>query len=406
MSNINAITSVISTEQTGSAGTVATSAAEQAETDFSAVLADTMRDQMTRASATVGGGLSGMPVGYLPIQNQGIEQAILGAASSGNMDDAQIAMFMLCMMMQTNQGGEFSMLMQAMATMLMQIQGDKEALRSSVMSSDFDPYVLDMLDMGAFRSRMPDVSGTGQAVLPVEQWRPTTPSITSGPEYRSPELYRAVIDQFQVETAERYRPFRNGNTYCNIYVWDVTRAMGAEIPLYTDPATGEPRYYPDTKGAKSMGAIAMDQWLATRGPAYGWREVDAETAQMYANQGHPAVTTAGSLGHVQIVCPSKDGGFDTVRGVTIAQAGRIVTNYTHISSIYGGNALNSNVRYWVYDRPAALQAEEPEPEGLETVEVDTEVDEVEAAAGEADAEYTGEEADAEGEFIAGDERGT
>jgi hypothetical protein len=96
-----------------------------------------------------------------------------------------------------------------------------------------------------------------------------------------------------------------------------------------------------------MGAIAMDQWLSTYGLAYGWREVDAETAQMCANKGMPAVTTAGSLGHVQIICPSRDGKFDPIRGVTVAQAGRIVTNYTHISSIYGANSLNNSVRYWI-----------------------------------------------------------
>jgi len=67
-----------------------------------------------------------------------------------------------------------------------------------------------------------------------------------------------------------------------------------------------------------MGAIAMDKWLAEHGGKYGWQEVDARTAQMHANQGRPAVTTAGSIGHVQMVVPSRDGSFDPVRGVTIA----------------------------------------------------------------------------------------
>ena len=175
--------------------------------------------------------------------------------------------------------------------------------------------------------------------------------VTSDLQSRSPERYRATIEQFHVNYAERYRPFRNGNTYCNTFVWDVTSAMGAEIPLYTDPATGEPRQYPDIKGAKSMGAIAMDRWLSEHGEAYGWRRVDAETAQLSANKGIPAVTTAGDMGHVQIVCPSRDGGYDPIRGVTVAQAGRIVTNYTHITSIYGGNSLQNNVKYWVNDLP-------------------------------------------------------
>ena len=158
-----------------------------------------------------------------------------------------------------------------------------------------------------------------------------------------------MIAQFKVETAERYRPYRDGFTYCNIFMWDVTSAMGAEIPHYTDPNTGEPRYHPDVKGAKSMNARAIDAWLKTHGPDYGWREVDAETAQRYANEGKPAVTTSGNIDHVQVVCPSKDGTFDPIRGVTIAQAGRIVTSYTHISSTYSANTLKNNISYFVHD---------------------------------------------------------
>ena len=317
--------------------------------DFSSVLAGAMKNQIASATVTAGGGLTGMmPNTYLPVQNQGIEQAVLSAASSGQVDDAQIALLMLCMMMQSNQDGDFSMLMQMMGTMLTQIQGDKEKLRSNVMSAQYDPYVLDMIDKGVFSTGLPNTTGTDGTVAPVEQWKPTVPAIAGNTSFRNPDLYRAVINQFQVETTERYRPFRDGNTYCNIYVWDVTRAMGAEIPLYTDPETGAPRYYPDIKGAKSMGAIAMDQWLSEHGSKYGWFEVGAEAAQKHANLGKPAVTTAGSLGHVQIVCPSKDGEYDPIRGVAIAQAGRIVTSYTHISGIYGSNSLNSKVRYWIH----------------------------------------------------------
>jgi len=285
----------------------------------------------------------------MPIQDQGIEQAILAASSSGQIDDAQVALFMLMMMMQTSETGEFSMLMQMMASMITQLEGDKTELRKNAMAADFDAYILDLVDKHIFNWKTPDGWESGRVHLPTEHWRPTTPAVTSSEEDRSPELYRAVIDQFSVETAERYRPFRNGSTYCNIFMWDVTVAMGAEIPHYTDPATGEALYYPDVRGARSMGAIATCEWLQKHGEDYGWRETDAETAQMHANEGKPAVTSAGSLGHVQVICPSADGGFDPIRGVTVAQAGSIVTNYRHISGIYSANALANNVRYWIHD---------------------------------------------------------
>jgi hypothetical protein len=282
------------------------------------------------------------------MQSQGIEQMILSAASSGEVDDAQIALFMLCMMMQTSQDGDFSMVMQLMASMLTQIQGDKGSLRDSVMSSGYDPYVLDTIDWNVFNNSPQMYSGTARAILPTEFWRPAVPAIRSDENNRSPELYNAVISQFRVETAERYRPFRNDATYCNIFFWDVTCAMGAEIPHYTDYETGEPRYYPDVKGAKGMLAVEIDKWLKEYGADYGWHEVDAETAQRYANEGKPAVTTGGSLDHVQVVCPSRNGEFDPIRGVTVAQAGSRVTSYSYISAIYGADAMGK-VSYFVHD---------------------------------------------------------
>ena len=347
MSNINAVTGTNPTDYAGRAGTPAANTPVTGAS-FSEALADALKEEMTMMTVTTGAGLAGMPGEYAPMQSQGLEQMILAAAASGETSDAQIALFMLCMMMQGDQGGDFSMLMQMMSTMLTQIQGDTEKLRSDVMRSDYDPYILDQIDRDVFNVLRPDGRLDGQVILPLEVWKPTTPVITSSEGDRSASLYRAVIDQFSVETAERYRPFRDGYTYCNIFMWDVTSAMGAEIPHYTNPQTGEPMYYPDIKGANQMGAIATDEWLKKYGPEYGWRQVDAETAQRYANEGKPAVTTAGSLGHVQIVCPSRDGDFDPVRGVTIAQAGRIVTNYTHLSGTYSTNGQQS-VSYFVHD---------------------------------------------------------
>jgi len=336
-----------------SAGT-APSAPAQDGTSFSDALAGAMKDELSYMSIAAGSGTSGLSSGSAPLQmqtqaqTQGLEQMILSAASSGQTTDAQKALFMLCMMMQGDQGGDYSIIMQMMASMLTQIQGDNGSLRDSVMTSDYDPYVLDEIDKGVFNTVLPDGSGIGQVTVPSEAWRPATPAITSTEGTRSPGLYRAVIDQFRVESAERYKPFREGSTYCNIFLWDVTSAMGAEIPHYTDPETGAPVEYPNIKGAKPMGAIATDEWLGTYGPEYGWHEADAETAQRYANEGKPAVTTAGDLGHVQVICPSGDGGFDPIRGVAVAQAGRIVSNYTHLSSIYNTNGQQS-VRYWVHD---------------------------------------------------------
>ena len=317
--------------------------------DFSEILSKTLEEQIAKTAITGAGAQQGAyAAGYPMMSGGGIEQAIMAAASSGDMTDAQIAIFMLCTMMQSGGGSDFSPLMGLMSAMLTQLNGDTGTMRENVMQSQYSPYVLDLIDKNVFNTKLPTLSDTGAAVLPREVWRPTIPAVVNAPGDRSPEKLREVIDQFRVETAERYEPFRNGYTYCNIFVWDVTSALGCEIPHYVDPVTGTPREYPDTQGARELGAIGIEEWLAGPGQQYGWRETNAETAQQYANEGKAAVTTAGQIGHVQVVCPSENGEYDSIRGVAVAQAGRVVTNYTHLSSIYSASG-KQNVRYFVHD---------------------------------------------------------
>lgn len=194
-------------------------------------------------------------------------------------------------------------------------------------------------------------TNTGVAITPVAASKACTPAITSSVGNRSAALYRQVIDQFDVENNERYEVNKKGrgDTYCNIYLWDVTSAMGAEIPHYVDAQTGAPRTYPDVEGARQLSANSIYNWLHQQGGDYGWFEVTPEQAQTLANNGNPVVTawknTSGH-GHVQVVCPSKDGLYDEERGVTVTQAGRILSSYTPITSIY--NKSLSKVSYFAH----------------------------------------------------------
>lgn len=184
----------------------------------------------------------------------------------------------------------------------------------------------------------PPGSNYGEAI-PEAASKAVNPFVTSTAYNRSAELYRQVINQFHVETNPRYEVNKkgHGDTYCNIFLWDVTRAMGAEIPHYVDPQTKEPVYYPNVSGARELTANATYNWLAEKGAQYGWREVTAEQAQLLANQGRPVVTAKknpSGHGHVQVVCPSADGAYDPRRGVTVAQAGSKLTNYSSMASLY------------------------------------------------------------------------
>ncbi len=193
-------------------------------------------------------------------------------------------------------------------------------------------------------------ASNGTAITPVSASKPTTPAIRSNETNRSAALYRQVIDQFSVETNPRYAVNKkgHGDTYCNIFMWDVTSAMGAEIPHYINPETGAPMTYPNVKGARELSANGIYNWLGEHGSKYGWFQVTPEEAQALANQGRPVVTAfkKSPHGHVQVVCPSKDGLYDAKRGVTIAQAGRRLRSYTPITSIY--NESLSKVVYYAH----------------------------------------------------------
>ncbi|MDD5016665.1 MAG: hypothetical protein PHO15_01030 [Eubacteriales bacterium] len=185
------------------------------------------------------------------------------------------------------------------------------------------------------------ILSSGSGYIPAAASIPAEPAITSDIYNRDADLYRAVIDQFSVETNARYAVNKKGtgDTYCNIFVWDVTSAMGAEIPHYYNAKTGEPMTYSDD-GANEMTANAIYKWLHQYGEKYGWYEVSGEEAQELANDGHPVVTAlynSSGHGHVQVVCPSEDGEYNEELGVTIAQAGRRLRNYCHITDIYNAS---------------------------------------------------------------------
>jgi len=190
-----------------------------------------------------------------------------------------------------------------------------------------------------------------QQGIPANACLPANPPITNSAGERNQTLYRAVINQFDVENNARYQNNKKGegDTYCNIFAWDVTRAMGAEIPHYIDAQTGAPAIA-GASNAKEMDANQVNDWLNTYGTSYGWVKASAEQAQQYADAGMPAVTSwknPSGHGHLQVVSPSTDGQYDASRGVAIAQAGAQRINYGYASSVYGAEMLQQ-VEYFVH----------------------------------------------------------
>ncbi|MBN2360300.1 MAG: hypothetical protein JXR83_12680, partial [Deltaproteobacteria bacterium] len=173
-------------------------------------------------------------------------------------------------------------------------------------------------------------------------WIPLDAPLQNREGDRSASNYAQVINQFAVGNNPRYTP-REGNTYCNIFAWDVTRAMGAEIPHWVKN-DGSPAAVGEA-GAYELDANGVNRWLNNHGEANGWRQVSAEEAQRLANEGHPCVASwyhSGGIGHISVVRP----GELTNKGPAIAQAGSTCTNSTHVWNIFPSGA---DVQYWVHE---------------------------------------------------------
>lgn len=176
----------------------------------------------------------------------------------------------------------------------------------------------------------------------IDPWRPVPlPAVAmSAPQDRSPEQNAAVIEYLLKTYAERYAP-RNGQTFCNIFLWDWSRLMGVEIPHWVDARTGEPA--PKLAPPYSeLTANGIHGWLVVHGSRFGWLEVPESTARVYAMAGKPAIAVwrnPQGIGHVGVLRKAPVG------QTRIAQAG--ARNFADGSLADGFGARK--VTFWVRD---------------------------------------------------------
>ncbi len=102
-------------------------------------------------------------------------------------------------------------------------------------------------------------------------WKAINAPVQSREGRRSPDVYRMVIDQFAVGHNPRYEPDAPDRPRAHIFVWDVTRAMNAEVPHFV--------------GAKELSLGQTCDWIRHEGPMRGWHRTDAMGAVEAANQG-------------------------------------------------------------------------------------------------------------------------
>jgi hypothetical protein len=159
------------------------------------------------------------------------------------------------------------------------------------------------------------------------------PPLTNSPGQRDAAVYSQLINQFAVGNNPRYLP-GGGNTYCNIFVWDVSRAMGAEVPHWIDAAGNIAA--PAAPNANEININGGVNWMKSHGvPQQGWRSATAQEAQDAANQGLLAVVMwknpTGGHGHTAVVRP----GSINAGGPAIGQAGAHNFNMGHVVNGFG-----------------------------------------------------------------------
>ncbi|WP_273321567.1 peptidoglycan-binding domain-containing protein [Vallitalea guaymasensis] len=204
-------------------------------------------------------------------------------------------------------------------------------------------------------------------------WNAVKPKYTYNSGPRTPEAYNKLIDQFNVESNPRYVP-RGGATYCNIYAWDISIAMGVELPRFVEinqkgnleDATGKAIgrnlkkgyiLYQDEKNATAteLNANRLAIWLDAQGKNYGWKEITPEEAQKRANEGYMTISCideSPSIGHVQVVRPTPDGSeYNSEKGVYLAQAGgsSSISNGLYFKDKYESEKYYNRYKFYTHD---------------------------------------------------------
>lgn len=198
---------------------------------------------------------------------------------------------------------------------------------------------------------------------------------------------RALVATLDVDNADASRYAPDGDTYCNVYAYDVVTAMGAYLPrvwwqakpleaLAQDPDTEVHGKYPhatvkfngfDWVAYTEMKANMLVQWLPEYGVRYGWRKAaGAKAGQDAANDGRIVIVIATGKdisGHVAVILSetkqettTREASGDS-NDVTMSQAGwanfeRGNGNYTTPGASGGPwweDSAHADGAFWVWE---------------------------------------------------------
>jgi hypothetical protein len=129
-------------------------------------------------------------------------------------------------------------------------------------------------------------------------WKAVVAPVQSRAIKRSRGLLQQVLAQFAVGTNPRYEADSPSRPRAHVFVWDVSRAMGCEIPHFL--------------GAKELSLGQTVDWLRLEGPMNGWKRTDEDDAFARANAGQlvlvmPKDVKAKAMGIVMPGRPTPSG---------------------------------------------------------------------------------------------------
>lgn len=178
--------------------------------------------------------------------------------------------------------------------------------------------------------------------LHIDPWVPVQAPLTNGNDNRSSMRLATVIAQFNVEGAARYKPRALNvgariDTFCNIFVSDVTAALACPIPHWWL--------------RQEFNVDDMVNWLAKRSD---WAAVSEEEARRAANLGCPTVAAwkqhrlpSGHIetGHIAIMMPTPE----SVVHPKVAAAGAQCLFDAPITQSFGSDYRTHPMQYFTHD---------------------------------------------------------
>jgi hypothetical protein len=131
-------------------------------------------------------------------------------------------------------------------------------------------------------------------IIPLAQWQPVVFDRINRADARSPSNLLLAVAPLAVNAHPRYHPKideKTGvkSTWCNIFLWDATSALDAEIPHFYPEHILEGGKVKQQRG--EFTALGMIGWLKREGPAQGWRSCTEAEARRRADVGFPTVVT-------------------------------------------------------------------------------------------------------------------